>query len=145
MTDTETPQSPSPLEPCRKKISRKRMKQALGMFIGTCGTAAAATVVSVAVNRMSLAAGPASQPSSIPAEVTRLAGDVAPIRLCPTQPSQPATIPASDPADIDARPVRLPGKLSSVRLGTTQPTTMPVPLPGVPPLNRIPPTAPAPK
>jgi nucleoid-associated protein YgaU len=49
MDDEMIPQ-PRPLEPCRQKVSSKRVKQALKAFVGVCSTAAAATMLSTAVN-----------------------------------------------------------------------------------------------
>lgn len=113
MTEDATDGPPEPLEPCRKKVNRKWTKKALGVFVGACGTAAAATVVSVAVNRMAPAAEPVPVPGGLRAERVTLRGDVATTRISGTQ---PATSPA-----ITTQAVSTPGELVSTRISTTQP------------------------
>ncbi|MBI5725004.1 MAG: hypothetical protein HZA50_13670, partial [Planctomycetes bacterium] len=54
MTDAEKPKNLLFPKPCRKKVDRKWVKQALSAFVGACGTAATAAVVSIAVSQQSL-------------------------------------------------------------------------------------------
>ncbi|MBI5726094.1 MAG: hypothetical protein HZA50_19195 [Planctomycetes bacterium] len=105
-------------EPCRKKVDRKWVKQALSAFVGACGTAATAAVVSIAVSQSSLMAQqPPPPPGAPPAK-----------HVVTTQPaSRPATQPASQPAQLTpqqkADAEKLVEKLDSDQVATREAAT----------------------
>ncbi|MBI5725276.1 MAG: hypothetical protein HZA50_15055 [Planctomycetes bacterium] len=106
MTDAEKPKNLLFPKPCRKKVDRKWVKQALSAFVGACGTVATATVVSIAVSQSSLKADPVQPPGGIQAQAVQLKGNAGPpVRISTTQPAsrpetQPATQAATQPGQL---------------------------------------------
>lgn len=76
-------------KPCRKKVDRMWVKQALGKFVGACGAAATAAVVSVAVSQ-----------SPLQAQEVPLKGDVKVVRINAPPASQPASQPATQASQL---------------------------------------------
>ena len=109
MVDT----TPSPLEPCRKKIGASRAKKALAAFVGTCG---AATVMTLAINCQ-------GEPSR-----QVIMGRIASTRIAATSAASTDRRPAatSRPAERTTSRVSIDGGISASRIeATPAPTPSP--------------------
>ncbi len=96
----------TPLQPCRKNVSRTGVKKALTAFVGTCGAAA---VMTLALNSGSLSAQPVNVKGACRVDC---------VTTVPASGPACTSMPATKPGEPTTRAVPLGGKPIQIRIET---------------------------